>query len=177
MLLDLNGGMCKVVTGLVVGVIFHSLSWKGGLTFQLCFFSQVYPILMAPEYAVKSLSVSPILVWWLNLFFISLFFIGSIDERTLVYFVGNHTRRDDATRVRSDAPPIAPCPVGSFLTTTALPLLPEPFCMAFQLFCSFLLLSLPHPHIGFIVLMILFIIFVLIIIYSFVYIINCQWGE
>ena len=62
MLLDLNGGVCEVVTGLVVGAIFYLFyTGKAGLIIlniwtMFLFFSQVYPILVAPGYAVKSVS-------------------------------------------------------------------------------------------------------------------------
>ena len=93
MLLDLNGGVCEVVTGLVVGAIFYLFyTGKAGLiilniwTMFLFFFSSV-PYSCGPGIRRQVrlfLSAPSGFNNWT-----SFLFIRSIDERTLVYFADN----------------------------------------------------------------------------------------
>jgi septum formation protein len=55
MLLDLNGGVCEVVTGLVVGADIL-LNYLNHCPY---FIPSVYPILVAPGYTIKSVCCMP----------------------------------------------------------------------------------------------------------------------
>lgn len=52
MLLDLNGGVCEVVTGVSLGTNPPSLSW-GKAAYSVLFIVSVYPVLEAPGYKIK----------------------------------------------------------------------------------------------------------------------------
>ncbi len=77
MLLDMNGGVCEVVTGVTLG----PLSLQLGVAYMLKLIRfAVYPILTAPGYQIK------LVFFTLLLNSSTQWNFRSIDERTLVYF-------------------------------------------------------------------------------------------
>ena len=58
MLLDLNGGVCEVVTGLVIGATFFhvDLISLSDISTMSSPYPSVYPTLVSPGYTIKSVS-------------------------------------------------------------------------------------------------------------------------
>lgn len=80
MLLDLNGGVCEVVTGVALGAKIMS-----NILLRVLISISVYPILSAPGYEIKCSVLSS------ECSSDQIYFVlyRSMDERTLVYFADN----------------------------------------------------------------------------------------